>query len=75
MQKIDSGDVGWLILAGYVIAFDAQAFRYNRTTLSASFATAIASPRRRWPTVALWVYLTVHLHGLLPPKFDPLRRI
>ena len=74
MSRPDAGDTGWLALAAYVIAFDAWAITQGRTTLSASFTAALASPHRRWPTIALWAYLTAHLHGLLPDRYDPLRK-
>ena len=67
------GDAAWAGLAAYVIAYDAWAILTGRETLSASYYRAVQHPLRRWPTLIVWVLLTLHLFHLIPERFDPLR--
>lgn len=53
----------WLGLAGYVVLADAYLIRRRRQTMSAAFYEAVRHPVRRWPVVAAWAYLTLHLFG------------
>ena len=65
--------LGWAGLIVYVVGFDFWAWRRGSKTLSASFEDAQGSLGGRWWTIVVWVYLTVHLHRVLPKRFDPLR--
>lgn len=67
------GDTAWAGLLAYVIAYDLWAMTQGRETLSASYYRAIQHPLRRWPTVLLWLVLTLHLFRIIPERFDPLR--
>ncbi len=65
------GTLGWLLLAGFVTAWDV----FAEETLSTAFWRAVRSPRKRWVVIAAWAYITVHLFHLIPEKVDPLRRL
>ena len=65
----------WLGLAGYIIAVDAHAALTGRETMSSAWWRAVQHPHRRWPVVAAWLYITAHLHHLIPARFDPLRNL
>ena len=67
------GDKAWLLLACYVVTWDMVALQRDKETLSSSFARALDSPVRRWPTIAAWAYLTSYLFRLIPRKYDFLR--
>jgi hypothetical protein len=54
---------GWLGLVGYVIAVDGWLILKGRQTLSSAFYEAVRHPRRRWPVILAWAYLTLHLFG------------
>lgn len=69
------GDKAWILLACYVVTWDMVALLGDKETLSSSFARALDSPVRRWPTIAAWGYLTAHLFKAIPEKYDPLRRV
>lgn len=76
MARPTAGDLGWVGLAGYVIAFDIWAARSEgRDTLSQSYWRAVCHPVRRWPTLALSGYLAAHLLHAIPDRYDPLRRL
>lgn len=74
MSGPTEGDVAWAGLTLYVVAYDAWAMLHGRETLSSSFFRAVQHPIRRWPTVLLWVIVTLHLFHLIPERYDPLRR-
>lgn len=65
----------WFVLAAAIGAIDLYAIRTGRRTLSTTFADAAHHPIRRWPTLAAWSYITVHLFGVLPPSRDPISRL
>lgn len=67
------GDTAWAGLLLYVVAYDAWAMLQGRETLSASYYRALQHPIRRWPTLLLWLVLTLHLFHIIPERFDPLR--
>ena len=75
MKKITEGDKAWIGLAGYVVAYDAWAMITGRETLTSSFYRALDSPIRRWPTVMAWGYLTGHLFGAIPRRYDLMARM
>lgn len=74
LGRPSEGDAAWLVLATYVAVYDAWAMRHGKETLSASYAKALASPARRWPTIMFHAMIVAHLQKVLPPKWDPLRR-
>lgn len=63
---------GWGLLLVFVVAYDTWALLGKHQTLSAEFLDAVQHPKRRWFVIAAWAYLTAHLFGLLPRKYDPL---
>lgn len=65
------GTLGWLLLAAFVTLWDI----FAEETLSTSFWRAVQNPKRRWPLILLWVYITLHLFHGIPERFDPLRRL
>lgn len=68
--------LGWLGLAGYVLAYDVWAIANNRETLSSGFWRALSCPRKRWLVIGAWGLITKHLvTPSLLPKADPLNII
>ena len=65
----------WIGLAAYVVAVDLHAAATGRETLSSAWWRAVQHPRRRWPVVAVWTYLSLHLHHAIPARLDPLRNL
>lgn len=63
---------GWGLILAVVAGYDLWALKARRPTLSAEFLEAVRHPRRRWFVIAAWGYLTVHLFGILPRRYDPL---
>ena len=51
----------WLGLVAYVTAADVMLDRHRLPLLSTTARAAVAHPRSRWPVVAAWALLTVHL--------------
>ena len=74
LGKPSPGDRAWMVLALGVLAFDTWAMLTGRDTMSQSYARALEDPRRRWPTLIFWGYLTGHLTRAVPREWDPLRR-
>lgn len=61
---------GWLGLTLYVALYDAWAGATGNPTLSRSFREyAQDHPMLLWGAC---VYMTAHLHGLIPARWDPL---
>lgn len=73
-MDIKEGDAAWIGLLAYVVAYDTYAMLTDRETLSSAYYRALAHPRRRWMTIAVWAGLTGHLFQVIPPKCDPLLR-
>ncbi len=69
------GTKAWIGLTGYVAAYDLWAAASGNETLSSAFYRAFRHPVRKFPLIALWIYLTAHLFHLMPDRFDPLRRL
>lgn len=69
--SLKGGTLGWLILATFVTAWDV----FADETLSTAFWRAMQDPKKRWPVIVAWLYITVHLFHILPDRFDPLRRL
>jgi hypothetical protein len=72
----------WLGLSAYVIGVDSYLI-YKETrqqegycTMSTAFEDALRHPVRRWPVVAAWGLLTVHLFDSVIPvnvrKYEPI---
>lgn len=74
VKGLTEGDVAWIGLTAYVMTYDVTALATGHETLSKSFCKALDHPVRRWPTIAVWAYLTAHLFRLIPARWDPLRR-
>lgn len=61
---------GWLGLATFVAIYDAWAGATGNRTLSRAFReTAKRHPVICWGAC---IYMTAHLHGLVPARLDPL---
>lgn len=75
MVKVTPGGAAWIGLAAYVTVYDVVAVLHNKDTLSEAFYCAVRHPKRRWPTVLAWTFITGHLFKVIPEKYDPLRRI
>lgn len=75
--------IGWSAIAAWVAVYDPWAIRNGHRTLSEAFGDALRHPIKKWPVLAIWGYLTLHLFGILLPKpirtaltpLDPLARI
>lgn len=65
----------WLVLAGFICAYDAYLIVNGHPTLSTRAAQAMRHPVRRWPVLAAWGYLSLHLSGWLSETRDPLARV
>lgn len=74
LARPSHGDMAWLGLVAYVAAYDVYAILSKRDTLSGSYARALSSPRRRWPTLLFAAYVNGHLNQVIPARLDPLRR-
>ena len=70
-----NGDKAWVGLAAYIAAYDLYAVATGNETMSMSFYRALKHPVRRWPTIAVWGYITCHLFKFIPDEYDPLRRL
>ena len=70
---MSEGDWAWIALLIGIVLYDGWAALSKRETLSMAFYEAVRHPRRRWPVIAAWGYLTAHLFHLIPDGFDPLR--
>ena len=75
MTKLTNGGYAWFGLVTYVVMYDLWAAKTRNETLSMAFYNALDHPIKRWPIVAMWIYITVHLFKWLPDRLDPLRRI
>jgi hypothetical protein len=73
--KIRAGGWAWIGLTGYVLAADTALIRNGRETMSTVFGDSITNPIRRWPVMAAWGLLTVHLFSKVLPGSDKLRRV
>lgn len=73
MKSYTDGQRAWLGLVLYIMCYDIWAARSGRETLSMAFYEAIQHPARRWPTIAIWSFITAHLFKFIPDNYDPLR--
>lgn len=64
----------WVVLAAFIGAYDLYLIRSGSPTLSEAFHRAVRHPVKRWPTVAAWSTVSLHLFGILPERWDPLHR-
>ena len=75
MSRIKEGDIAWVGLLAYIVAYDAYAMTTGHETLSASYYRALQDPRRQWLTIVVWIGMTGHLFRLIPERYDLLRQI
>lgn len=66
-------NIGWAVLAAYVLGYDYWAIRRGRPTLTEQFARGMAHPIGRYPVAAVWTITTLHLFARLPSRIDPYR--
>jgi len=74
MARITPGGAAWLGLTAYVVGYDGFAVATRRDTMSTAFSSAVRHPRKRWPVVLAWGFITGHLFGFFG-KYDPLRAL
>lgn len=72
----------WIGLVGYVTAVDVALLRMQKhygepfNSMSEGFGRSLKHPLRRWPVIAAWAAVTLHLFGaVLPPQLEPLKNI
>jgi len=66
-RRTELGHAGWLLLAAGVYAWD----RYAPETFTDAFQRGMRNPHSRPLVIGVWGLLTIHLHGLVPRKYDP----
>lgn len=74
MSRPVNGVWGWVILAGYIAAYDTWAMKTGRETLSSAFGRSIRHPIKRWPTLLVYGVVSLHLFNRLPVWLDPLHQ-
>lgn len=74
-MDLSHGSKLWVGLTVYIVAVDLHAAITKRETLSAAWGNACTHPKRRWVVIPLWLYISAHLHRLIPKRWDPLRRL
>lgn len=70
VSTVSNGDMGWVGLVVYVVAYDVWALHHDRRTLSSAFRSI-----PRVLTVPICAYVCAHLFGLMPEHHDPLARV
>lgn len=68
---VKPGARGWLATALVIIAADL----IDERTLSESFLEFSRTPSGRVVSACGWGYLTAHMFGVIPPRYDPLHLI
>lgn len=74
-MRLSHGTKLWVGLVFYVVAVDSHAAISGRETLSSAWWGACKHPKHRWYVIPVWLYLSAHLHKLIPSEWDPLRRL
>lgn len=74
MRPLKSGTTGWVLLAGFVVAWDYAAWKIRGESLTSAFRKSVQHPVARWPVVLAWGVTTFHLFGWLDPRVDPFYR-
>ena len=76
MRKLSPGAKAWGGLVVYVAVADAYLIVKRQRTMSSVFGEALQHPAKRWPVLAVWGFLSMHLHKAILPEFvgkaDPL---
>lgn len=80
MSRLRPGGRAWGELALFIAVRDVWLVRNGELSMSEVFGNALKHPIKRWPVIAVWVVVTLHLFGeLLPPflrrrlaPFDPI---
>lgn len=67
------GIAAWAMLAAVVLAWDLTAA--DEQTLSEAFRRCRGRPTAAVTVAAVWMVLTAHLFGVLPPRADPLHAV
>lgn len=81
-MKVRPSGVAWFGLVIYVSIIDIFLLKKKQVvgqpycSMSEAFGDALRHPRKRWPIIAIWGVLTVHLFGvLIPSKFDFIKKL
>lgn len=72
VKRVGRAQQAWIGLAIYVVLADSLLVHRREPTMSSAFREAVCHPRRRWPVIAAWAYLTLHLFG--PNRIKELER-
>jgi hypothetical protein len=75
MKKLRPGGWAWIGLGVGIASADYWLLRNGHDPMSAVFGDAIQHPIKRWPVVAAWTYITLHLFGRWLPKRFKLYRL
>ena len=76
MSRIRPGGWAWIGLASGITITDIGLIVAKKETMSEIFGTALLHPIKRWPVIAAWSIVTLHLFGnLLPPFCRILKRL
>lgn len=80
--KIKPCGWAWIGLVGYVTIVDVILLRMEKhygepfNSMSEGFGRSLRHPIRRWPVIAAWVAVTVHLFGaIIPKRFEGLKYV
>lgn len=73
-KRAANGAWGWTLLAGYIGIYDTWALTTGRETLSSAFGRTMRHPAKRWPTLVVYIVITLHLFDRLPTWLDPLHQ-
>jgi hypothetical protein len=75
--RMNSGTKAWIWLGVYVVAADSYLIWKAEKTMSTVFGEALQHPAKRWLVLAVWGFLSNHLHRAVLPelsaKLDPLQ--
>lgn len=74
-MRLEHAEMGWVMLFGYVAAYDLWAIKTKRESLSHAFYRGVQHPKKRWITIWAWGTLTAHLFNIIPDKLDPIHMI
>lgn len=69
--RMKPGATGWAITGAVILAAELLDSR----TMSDAFRDLSRSPSGRYVLLPGWMYLTAHLFGLVPVKYDPLSQL
>lgn len=66
--KPKPGSTGWFATLAVIVAAELL----DEKTMSTGFRNYSRDPRGKYVMIPAWAYLTAHLFGVIPAKYDPL---